>query len=916
MRWIVSLVRLVARRARSTPALLFIRLLGTLLTVTLVCAVSLYSSAMGDAMLQSNLRRDTGSPYLAISVADSSLTPTAYLALDAYIRHQMARDLGLPVTDLRVHHNTAVMPVYLAAPPLKTQKHPLASPILDYYEGLAGQVDVIEGTLSVPARLPGGAIPIALSFSIARSLHVGVGTRLLISANGHTALGPSLTVAAIFVARDPNSEFWNINSGGSSYTSFVVPRLDDFLAVQSPSADFTPQFFWRVRVDLHTLGLGAAQHCLDALDRVNSRIAALAPAATLIDSLSLDITGFLYQYALLPFILYVLVAPIVAVILYAVAMLTALVIEQQSGEIVLMRSRGASRGQILGLYLLEGLFLGLIATLIGPLLGLPLARVIGQASGFLHFSGGLPFSLHLQAQTVLIAAVTAFITFLISLLPALAASRQTMSAFKQRQARRGQRPLWQRAFVDLILLALAFYGYSVLRQQGAIDSSNAQAALTHDPAIGLAPLAFALALVLLLARVLPWLAALALLVTPRFPAPLSVALQSIARAPRQPMRLVQLLALTLVLGVFAATLAGVVDANATDQVLYQAGSTIRLSNPLINYWQIQPVAWYLRLPGVHAASPVLRIESIGNAQNTTEDGSATVNMLGIDPATLPSVIWYRADFSGQSLHSLLDRLTSPTSPNAIVSETFLTDTGLHVGDTFAITTAKGRLVPGRVSGVASYFPTLNPTPYPFVVFNLRYLDMAADVHSPGEIWLKTDSSPQYLANLTRTIEVDLLVPVSDYEAVPPAFSAADDPLRAGIYGVASVGFLIALLLALLGFFVYTYLTLQRRAHEFGILRVLGLSSAQMRWLLLSEQFFLLGAAVGGGLIGGVLMSGLFLPYMPITTSIVPPFLVTIPWTAIAQFVTIIMIVFALVLTAHAWILLRLELARVLRLGDD
>src|SRR5271165_3392493 len=126
MRWIVILVRLVARRARSTPALLFIRLLGTLLTVTLVCGVSLYSSAMGDAMLQSNLRRDTGSPYLAISETDRGLTPTAYMSLDAYIRHQLPRDLGLPVTDLRVHHNTAVMPVYLASPPLKTQKQPLA----------------------------------------------------------------------------------------------------------------------------------------------------------------------------------------------------------------------------------------------------------------------------------------------------------------------------------------------------------------------------------------------------------------------------------------------------------------------------------------------------------------------------------------------------------------------------------------------------------------------------------------------------------------------------------------------------------------------------------------------------------------------------------------------------------------------
>src|SRR5262249_24230155 len=178
------------------------------------------------------------------------------------------------------------------------------------------------GTLSAPARLARGEIPIALSFSTARSFHSRIGSRLQISRAGRKALGPPLVVAAIFVPRDPGSAFW-ANTGNQGYSSAIVPRLDDFMALHNLPADLPPQFFWRVHTDVQRIHLDTSQQVLDALARVNSRAAILVPGAMLIESLSLGINGFLYQYALLPFILFVLVVPIVAVILYAVAVLTA-----------------------------------------------------------------------------------------------------------------------------------------------------------------------------------------------------------------------------------------------------------------------------------------------------------------------------------------------------------------------------------------------------------------------------------------------------------------------------------------------------------------------------------------------------------------------------------------------------------------
>ena len=45
------------------------------------------------------------------------------------------------------------------------------------------------------------------------------------------------------------------------------------------------------------------------------------------------------------------------------------------------------------------------------------------------------------------------------------------------------------------------------------------------------------------------------------------------------------------------------------------------------------------------------------------------------------------------------------------------------------------------------------------------------------------------------------------------------------------------------------------------------------------------------------------------------FLVVVHWAAIAEFVLTVLLVFALLLSAHVALLLRLHLSRVLRLGE-
>ena len=912
-----GLIQLVLRRAIERPGLVAIRLFGVLVAVSLVTSVALYSGAMGDAMLQARLRSDSGSTYFAVSVAGGTALGPKYAVLDRYIRGQLSTDLGLPLHSQLVHHSTGSVPLYRVSSP-----HPpragsaLGAVALNYDEGLRAHATLVAGQFDAPVGATAGGAAVLLSRTMAQRLHVRVGDRLAFSSNGVRLLRPLLLVVGVFVPRDPNGGYWSISSPASTVAEIVTTRLSTFQTLAGHALLFNPEYFWLERTDLRAIHLADATAILDRLTRLDSTLSAIAPAATLLNSSAQDINGFLFQYDLLPSILLILVAPIVALILYAVAVTTALVLERQAGEILLMRSRGAARSHVFVIYLVEGMLFGAIALLIGPLLGLLLAHLIGRASGFLTFGGGLAIDLRLTAQTYLLAGITALLCLLVGLLPAMRLAARSLLAYRAEQARSGHPPLWQCLYLDVVALAISLYGLVVLHRQGPVNTGAATAAVAQDPLIALAPLLFAISISLLIGRLLPWLAGGGLRLLASFLSPpMHIALQSLARAPRQHMRLVQLCTLTLTLGIFAATVAGIEARNEADQQAYEAGATVRLQEFVQSthgIGTIMPLADHLALPGVHAVTPALRFETVGDISNSTSDGT-NVNVLGIDPRTAGRVIWYRPDFAALPLDRLL-ALLDTLSPNALVSDTFLHATGLHPGDTFQVLLTNDQRVGARIAGVVHYFPTLDPRAYPFVIISLAYLERASRTHAPNEVWLAADPTRPAIDRLMRAAHA-WGIQILENDVLLPAGDAGQNPLKVGIYGVISVGFMIAVALALLGLIAHAYLSLQQRLAEFAIVRALGLSAGGMRALLLYEQVFLLGAAMLGGIVAGVLTTQLFLPYLPIATYTMPPFLVVTPWSAIAAFALAMLGIFLLILGVYLTLVLRLHLGRVLRLGD-
>src|SRR5947209_3476926 len=97
MRNVLAVGRLALQRTLASPGLTALRVCGVLVAVTLVAAVSLYSTALGDAMLQGSLHTDQGSLNLAVSETSKPLAGATYATLDRYVLRQEPRDLGLPL---------------------------------------------------------------------------------------------------------------------------------------------------------------------------------------------------------------------------------------------------------------------------------------------------------------------------------------------------------------------------------------------------------------------------------------------------------------------------------------------------------------------------------------------------------------------------------------------------------------------------------------------------------------------------------------------------------------------------------------------------------------------------------------------------------------------------------------------------
>ncbi len=975
MYWLLNglgLIKVVGQRQRSYLGLVLARLAGFVVAIALVVSIPLYADAVGYRILRTELEPEPGEAtprppfaYLFSRVRSGGpITAQQYQQADSYLSSSGAEDLGLPADIYVRYATTDKLPLL----PTEEGEYRLEGQLeyvnLGFASDIEKHVEITEGAFPKASTDASGSVEVMVHELLATQLGLQTGEEYVVRkrGGGDGAMSVPVRIAGIWQARNENDSYWFIRPR-SLEDVLLVPEQTFQARVLRPHPDALYQALWYFVLDGSEVRSRHAPVLASRAEAVLSQVTQVLPGTSLRVSPQDALERQFRQVRLLTLSLVMFALPILGLIGYFIIMITGLVIQRQQNEIAVLHSRGASRSEVLGIYLLEGLGLGLAALVLGVLLGRFVATLMGWTRSFLEFTPRSDVPVEISPESIQSAVFVVLLTLVASLLPAFGAAGLTIISYKAERARSIRKPLWQRLYFDVVLLLIAYYGYRQLAARGTISFSGGDTPggdPYSNPLLILTPALWLLALALLSIRLFPLLMGLVGDAVNRLRGVSGLlALRYLTRTPRAYTAPVLLLILTLSLATFTASMARTLDKHLNDQVLYDVGAQMRVADlgevkqqdggeaaggsgsadagagdgageagqageqqqdtgnndASAPKYLFTPVTDYLQIPGVTGATRVSRSDAEAQAGKTTAQGT----LLGIDRLDFPRVAHWRDDYAPAQLGALMNTLA--VRPEAVlVSRGFLQQSGAKVGDRITLELRdldRPAQVPFVVGGVLDYFPTVYPEDGAFFVGNLEYIFQAQGGEFPYEVWLNTEPGTSRAQVEMGIGKLGLRSLVTD-EAPKTVLAAQDRPERQGLYGLLSVGFLASALLTGLGFLFYSVTSFQRRYIELGMLRAIGLSVRQMGVLLVWEQALIIGMGVLSGTLLGLGVSRYFIPFLQVRGGEhpqTPPFHVLIAWGQIQLIYAIFAVLLGGALVVVAAFLLRLKIFRAVKLGE-
>lgn len=240
-----------------------------------------------------------------------------------------------------------------------------------------------------------------------------------------------------------------------------------------------------------------------------------------------------------------------------------------------------------------------------------------------------------------------------------------------------------------------------------------------------------------------------------------------------------------------------------------------------------------------------------------------------------------------------------------------------VGETasFSLTLPEGnRELRFRVFGQQATYPTASDrfliAPADDLLYFLNATASPNSFYAVNTAWL---TLPQRQISADLRAQIDALPGLTEVTEAWTAYNLLlREPLPNAIIGVLFAGFWISLLLGLLDFGFYLAMTSSRRATTFAVLRALGLNGRRIWGLLTAEQAALIVPAIGVGVVLGILLAYLLIPFLILFGSAG----LLVPAGEIGVLLIVFILSFAALLTGAAWALNRSTIGQVLRLGDE
>ena len=656
-------------------------------------------------------------------------------------------------------------------------------------------------------------------------------------------------------------------------------------------------------------------------------------------------------------ILWSLYIPIFLMLGLYLVMVSGLIVERQRTEIAVLGSRGASRLQIFFIYLMEIGILGLCAFLLGPFVGVQLSKILGISNGFLEFVDRKGLEIAVNSEVFAYAAWTVLACIGLLLLSVFFATRQNIVTHKQSLARMSGSAVWHRLFLDVLLLAISWYGWYShrLAVENAAKVTEGASDISVDFLLFFVPVLFSLGFGLLCLRLYPWLLRLLSWAGRSvFPLSLHTTLVQVGRSPRQYHFLMLFVTITVAVGMYSASTARTINQNAEERIRYGTGADIRLKTewesdkpPVMVFRRgnnaeegesaekepVAPPVQYIEpdfqvftsLPEVEHAAKVY-VNGLAEAA-FQGDPVSDVTLMGIDPKEFGQTAWIKPGLLPHHFHEYLNLLAK--EPRALLLSRSLADK-LHVveGQTILMGWGNSRRVEMVVYAIVDYWPGWSPAPVKstytskmqeqyLAVANLPFVQDKIRLE-PYEVWIKMKAGASSESLYKSLAQGGVKLAMLD-NARQQLITVKNNAFYLGLNGSLTLGFLLSMLVTFIGYVMYWVLTLGARKLQYGVFRAMGMPFRQLLSILAWEQLLTFGFAFAIGMAAGKLSNILFLPALRLylhADKQVPPFTVVSMPQDEQVIYTFIAVTLAIGIGIVGFLLSRMQIHQAVKLGED
>ena len=508
---------LVARRSLSHWKLLSSVIIGVLLASAIMAGTSIYFDSLRGLALENTLAKLTTTEKDIVIKADRG--PTSYREFNRVskvVNREIDSRVAWLLRDRIRGGKTATF--FLTAPGNEGMAgEDNSRAYFAYLPRLLEHITLLRGgRLPQEQALSAPDEPLLLEAIIpvqaAEQFGVGVGDRL--SAVPYwTDKTPHavVVISGIFDRNRPGDEFWHLNdkifqastSGSFRTVPFYISEKTFMEVLGGAFRTMDSTYGWLLAVEPARLNARNSTLARVNIQLMRKRLATNLFSYRQITSLdeALEDYDLRLFFSKLPMLIIMIL--IAVVILYYVITLSSLLVDQQRGEIALLRSRGATSAQVLVVFVLEGATISVLAIVVAPLLAATVISVLGFTPAFSALSGNDRLPVAISPGAYMMSALGGILSFAALMIPAVQASRIGVTRHRQEAARPASQSFFQRYYLDVMLLAVSVLLFRQLTEQGSVVAVGVFGEVAVNQVLLAVPALILVAFALVLLRLFP-----------------------------------------------------------------------------------------------------------------------------------------------------------------------------------------------------------------------------------------------------------------------------------------------------------------------------------------------------------------------------------------------------------------------------